>query len=132
MTDAPATRRKITTLDKLKVVVAQATCPLCGGRLGDLTGLDFDHAVPLALGGADDLSNLRAVHRDCHKAKTNGRPATSAGGDIHAIAKAKRLARDASDFDMRILAKANGDDPPPEQRRKRKIASRPFPKRKSK
>lgn len=131
MTDAPAIRRKITTLDKLKIIVAQATCPLCGGRLGELAGLDFDHAVPLALGGPDEIGNLRAVHRECHKAKTSGRPATTAGSDIHTIARAKRLARDASDFDRRILAKANGDVPPQERRPKRKIPSRPFPKRKA-
>jgi 5-methylcytosine-specific restriction endonuclease McrA len=32
--------------------------------------LEVDHEVPLWAGGTNDLSNLRAVCRPCHKAKT--------------------------------------------------------------
>lgn len=31
---------------------------------------EVDHIVALAHGGTDDDSNLRAINRDCHKAKT--------------------------------------------------------------
>jgi len=109
-------RRKLTTLDKLKIVVAQAKCPRCGEKLGELDGLDFDHAHPLALGGADTLDNLRALHRDCHRVKTSGTKATSAGSDIHAIAKAKRIARKRADHLQAVAAKGvdiNVDIPRP-------------------
>ena len=35
------TRRKLTTLDKLKIMVAQAVCPDCGERLGSLKACDI-------------------------------------------------------------------------------------------
>ncbi len=86
-------RAHLSVKTKLLVLTQQARCPLCNERLGPLDGIDFDHVVPLALGGADDETNLTAVHRSCHRLKTSGTPATSAGSDIHVIAKSKRLQR---------------------------------------
>lgn len=43
-----------------------SVCHVCG--LGGAT--EVDHVVPLALGGADKLDNLKAIHHDCHTAKT--------------------------------------------------------------
>ncbi|MDR6094906.1 HNH endonuclease signature motif containing protein [Stenotrophomonas sp. SORGH_AS_0321] len=40
-----------------------------GGRL-PLLADEVDHIVPVAEGGTDELSNLRAINRDCHKVKT--------------------------------------------------------------
>ena len=115
-------RRRLTTLERLKVVARQALCPLCGEKLGDLSGLDFDHVHALALGGTDTLDNLRALHRDCHSAKTNGRGGTSAGSDKNRIAKVARCAADEAEFRRRLLAKEQGEKPA----RKSKIPSRPF------
>lgn len=52
-----------------------------------LTGpFEIDHVIPIELGGsASELSNLQALHPDCHKAKTKR--------DVAAIAKTKRLAK---------------------------------------
>lgn len=77
------TRRKLTTLDKLKIMVRQAVCPDCGGKLGALDNCEFDHRHQLAMGGADDLDNLRAKHIDCHAKKT--------ARDAAARAKVKRI-----------------------------------------
>lgn len=121
-------RRKLTTLDKLKIVVAQARCPLCGERLGDLADLDFDHEHALARGGEDDIDNIRAVHRDCHRVKTSGTPATSRGSDVHEIAKTKRLAAEQEEFRQRILAKEPGTKPG----RKSRWPSRPFNRKEQK
>lgn len=120
------TRRRLSMKDKLEILIRQAVCPLCNERLGKLDGIDFDHIHPLALGGSDDdLTNFQAVHRDtCHRIKTSGTKATSAGSDIHMIAKAKRLARKNADF-LRLVS---SDDTPPEKP-KSKWPSRPFPKR---
>lgn len=43
-------------------------CEQCGGQR--LLADEVDHIVPLSRGGTDDLSNLRAINKDCHKAKT--------------------------------------------------------------
>lgn len=60
-------------------------CAGCGARLVGREGYDYDHAVPLALGGRNDVDNLRPYCRAvCHPEKTRR--------DQRAIAKAKRLA----------------------------------------
>ena len=33
-------------------------------------GIEFDHTLPLHLGGFDSLENLRAIRSECHKVKT--------------------------------------------------------------
>lgn len=121
-------RRRLTTLDKLRIVVAQARCPDCGEKLGALENIEFDHPHPLGLNGADDLENRVARHKACHARKTRGHKGTTYGSDIHAIAKTKRLE------EARLEAEA---EPPRDlvysrRREKQKIPSRPFPKRKDK
>ena len=41
----------------------------CGVKL-EKGAIDFDHIVPLHLGGADSPDNLRALRLECHKIKT--------------------------------------------------------------
>jgi hypothetical protein len=45
---------------------ADTLCGICGNP----GATEVDHIVPLARGGADELSNLRPVHRDCHRRKS--------------------------------------------------------------
>ena len=40
-------------------------CQWCG-----LAATDVDHIRPKRLGGSDDMDNLRALCRECHKAVT--------------------------------------------------------------
>ena len=42
-------------------------CEICGS---EARHLEFDHVVPLANGGADDISNMQALCTSCHKEKT--------------------------------------------------------------
>lgn len=43
----------------------------CGVKLGQAgEGIDFDHTQALILGGQNRETNLRALRRPCHKAKT--------------------------------------------------------------
>jgi len=35
-----------------------------------LVAHEVDHIIPKAQGGTDDPGNLRAINRDCHRAKT--------------------------------------------------------------
>ncbi|WP_420834280.1 HNH endonuclease [Streptomyces yunnanensis] len=54
-----STRRKVLIRDR-------GVCDLCGG-----TGAtEVDHLVPLARGGSHDMSNLRSLHKECHRNKT--------------------------------------------------------------
>lgn len=113
-------RRRLSSSDKLHVLARQAICPVCLGTLGTLKCLAFDHEHALARGGADDIDNVRAIHRDpCHARKT-------AKQDIPEAAKTKRLVRKNEAAVARMLAKADG-----EQERQSRWGSRPFPKRRA-
>jgi hypothetical protein len=121
-------RRSFGLRDKLEVMVKQARCTLCQEKLGSLEDLHWDHLIPLALGGSDSPDNLQAVHRACHDRKTRGLPATTAGSDIHLIAKVKRIVKDppgGEEFRRKLLQR----DPKPEQDKKHKWPKRPFPKK---
>lgn len=45
-------------------------CAECAERLVPLEATEVDHIVPIAKGGKDEGSNLRAINTDCHKRKT--------------------------------------------------------------
>lgn len=49
---------------------------------------EYDHKLPLALGGASDLLNCQVLCQKCHRIKTST-------GDVPRIAKAKRQQRKA-------------------------------------
>jgi 5-methylcytosine-specific restriction endonuclease McrA len=85
-------------IDALLYVGTLGGIPLCtcGERVEPGQPIDWDHYIPLGLNGAHDYRNLRPLHRDCHRIKTSGSKATSAGSDIHKIAKVKRLQRKAA------------------------------------
>jgi Restriction endonuclease len=64
-----------TAWDKLRAQVLRRDCGMCqcdecrtSGRVRPAT--EVDHHIPKAEGGTDDLSNLRAINKDCHKVKT--------------------------------------------------------------
>ena len=72
-------------------------CAICGAVNAD----EIDHIVPVILGGTGDLSNLRALCRECHKTET------------------RRLRREKESFIAKIapepaqpLAPANSPDSP--------------------
>lgn len=63
------------TWDKLRRDVLQRDCGLCvpcKARGHVTTATQVDHITPKADGGTDDLSNLQAICRECHDAKTRG------------------------------------------------------------
>lgn len=72
-------RRNTATRDKHRAAIArdQPPCWLCGGAIDyTLPHLDpgayvVDHVIPLAKGGTDTLSNKRAAHRACNRAKSD-------------------------------------------------------------
>lgn len=49
---------------------ADPICFCCGQPIRDGDGMDLDHVIPLIDGGRHAESNLRAVHRRCHRLKT--------------------------------------------------------------
>lgn len=60
-------------------------CARCGCKTGGANGLHWDHRIPLAMNGADELHNLEPLCKRCHV--TEKTP-----DDLSRIAKAKRLA----------------------------------------
>ena len=99
-------RRVLSKTRKLALLIKHPRCYLCGEKLGDLSGVDFDHLTPLAIGGEQGEDDILPAHRECHRAKTRSR-------DVPMIAKVNRLRKREAGL-----------------RRKRKpIPSRPFPKR---
>lgn len=87
--DVGTTKRKnMTPRLRLKVWEAhKGICAICGGKIdGVRERWVLEHLRPLALGGADDESNMAPVHEGCALAKTFGK-----SGDIAKAAKAKRM-----------------------------------------
>ena len=58
-------------------------CAECACKVGGPAGLEWDHIIPLELGGEDAIGNLQPLCKVCHKAKTRG--------DVRAIRKAERM-----------------------------------------
>ena len=77
---------------------------------------------------ANDPQYIVPLRKADHDCQTFGTKATTAGSDIHAIAKDKQLTKDQEAFRARLNAKTGRDDPPRDVRRHR-IPSRPFQKR---
>lgn len=79
-------RRRLTAAEKAEVWKRQdfrCACG-CGARLTS-GPVEYDHALPLSLGGADALANIEALMAVCHRTKKT--PA-----DLTRLAKAKRQA----------------------------------------
>lgn len=78
------TRRNLSTRDRVKVFnAAGGVCHLCGMKIDAGQEWDVSHAIPLAIGGQDDFSNMLPAHRRCHRQHT-------AQNDAPRIAKTKR------------------------------------------
>lgn len=78
-------RRSLSPLQRLKVFeAAKGVCHLCEQRIQVGQPWEVEHVRPLALGGADDESNMRPAHKACHAGKTKT--------DAASWSKAKRCA----------------------------------------
>ncbi len=100
--------------------------------------IEWDHTWALGLrertadGGyipdANDPRYIRPKLKEQHAVKTRGNGATTAGSDVHVIAKTKRLAREQEEFRRRVALLGADIDQAIQRRAKRTIPSRPFPK----
>ena len=79
----PEKRRYLSVKDRLDILIAKPHCAICGFKLGKLDEVDFDHRIPLALGGTNEKENFQGLHKNCHKEKTRQ--------DVKAISKANRI-----------------------------------------
>lgn len=79
------TRRHLSTRERRRIFEAHGgKCHVCGRAVQPGQAWELEHIIPLALGGADDETNLAPAHKKgCHSRKT-------AEQDIPAIARAKR------------------------------------------
>ena len=121
--------------DRVKLIAALR-------RMGlTIEQVQFDHAPALALRPinpetgdtippANDPDHIELLLITEHKAKTFGKGGekriTTAGSDIHAIAKTRRLAKQQEEARRRMLAKTTGDEPQEQIKKKPKTK---WPKR---
>ena len=105
-------RRSLSPMQRLKVFeAAKGVCHLCEQRIQVGQPWEVEHVRPLALGGADDESNMRPAHKACHAGKTKA--------DAASWSKAKRCAvkhngikkpsRMPGSRDSRFKRKMNGE-----------------------
>lgn len=65
------TRRRFSATALMdRLVQYNGKCADCGCKTGGANGLEWDHIVPLAIGGEDELDNLQPLCKGCHRAKT--------------------------------------------------------------
>ncbi|MDQ0422372.1 hypothetical protein J2045_003420 [Peteryoungia aggregata LMG 23059] len=138
MADKPDRRKAIPLSVKLEVALR---------KLGlTIEQIHWDHSPPLALREwdpvkqdtippANDPRHIELLLITDHKTKTFGRGGekriTTAGSDIHAIAKVRRLTKAQEEARRRMLAKTEpGESEPVNPRKKTKWPSRPFQQRK--
>lgn len=77
-------RRSLSTTARVRIFRAGGgLCSICGLRIDAGQDWDVSHETPLALGGADEESNMKPAHRACHRRHT-------AEVDLPQVAKAKR------------------------------------------
>jgi formate-dependent nitrite reductase cytochrome c552 subunit len=108
------TRRAMKEAEVFEILLAQGAViecavPWCRRLIKSRTDCQRDHYHALKLGGEDVPSNMQYICLDCHKLKTNGTKATTAGSDKARIAKVKRITSGGR------------------KRRGRKITGRPLP-----
>lgn len=74
-------RASLSPMRKLRLFeAAGGVCHLCEQKI--YGKWDVEHIIPLALGGADDETNMAPAHKACHAPKT--------AQDVADIARAKR------------------------------------------
>lgn len=130
-----AVKRRKSIPDRVKLIVALKRAGLTVDRVR------FDHTPPLAMRewdekagdtipAANDPVYIQMLTLDEDRVKTYGRGgekrATVADGDIHKIAKMRRLTKAQEESRRRMLARDAGDQP---DTPKSKWPKRPFTKR---
>lgn len=85
MKEGASTSKRVRPSRWLKAQVLTAQQHQCLGCACRLDAVEFDHVIPLALGGLNSMDNWAALCPTCHRTKTRG--------DLKRIAKAKRQRR---------------------------------------
>lgn len=125
-------RPKIPTRVQVDVAIRQAAgscifCALCHKPLWPVQARILEHMTPREFledkAQADAAENLAWVHKVCADRKTYGSGATVADGDIHKIAKSKRLEEEQKKHRAVVRGEA--------ERKPSRLQSRPFPERKA-
>ena len=64
-------RRRISTRDRATIFEREnGVCHMCGLKIEAGQAWEASHRIPLACGGADDMSNLSPAHKRCHREHT--------------------------------------------------------------
>jgi 5-methylcytosine-specific restriction protein A len=78
------TRKSLTTKARVRIFeLAKGVCHLCDCKIQTGQAWEVSHAVPLEMGGPDEIQTMVPAHKACHREQTST-------VDIPQIAKAKR------------------------------------------
>jgi len=83
--------RYLPLAEKLKALAPFSYCAGCHSRFKDIHAIEWDHIQPHKMGGSNYAENIQALCVECHREKTVGNKATTAGSDIQKISKEKRI-----------------------------------------
>ena len=106
-------RRYLTTRVKAEIYWAQyQNCDECGDGMA-LAEMQWDHILPLCLGGTNDADNWHGLCRKCHAAKTKKEAAMRAKADRQRKAwqgnkKRRGRAMQSRPFDTRLRRRFDG------------------------
>ncbi|HEV2557374.1 MAG TPA: HNH endonuclease signature motif containing protein [Microvirga sp.] len=96
-------------------------CRMCACAIDGASGLEWDHRIPLGIGGEDTLENLEPLCIRCHRTKTRG--------DVAQIAKAARQRK--ADVGIKPLGKPLSDARPRRTGRASEPLKKVLPPRRS-
>jgi hypothetical protein len=114
-------------------------CGYCRNPIFAEQPIEWDHFIPIAMGGIHHWGNLRPLHKKCHAEKSFGSGASTAGSDIGKISKERRIIRtgkmtvEKGPIDMMQALKdaLAASDKPKRSWPSKKMQSRKFGKRKT-
>jgi 5-methylcytosine-specific restriction protein A len=77
-------RRTLSASKRLAIFLkAEGCCHICKQKIHPGQLWEVEHPIPIAMGGADDETNMAPAHVKCHASKT--------ADDLGKVAKCKRL-----------------------------------------
>jgi 5-methylcytosine-specific restriction endonuclease McrA len=95
---------------KLRILERQGwKCAITGQDFRDGTKAEFDHIVPLWLGGENRESNLQAISKKAHQAKTSAEATVRAKVDANRLKRVLAKNKPKGGFSKRFKRKMNGD-----------------------
>lgn len=120
------TRRSITKAMRVRIfLAANGACHICGLKIdAPKQRWDVEHVKALSMGGADDETNMRPAHVECHAVKSAEETTLRAKSD-------RARARHLGVRKPPTLKSAGFEPRPPQRRATSPLSKQPVPRRNS-